>query len=36
MSEQPTPYEPPSVEEIDTEGMPVHAFPGNSVPAGAG
>jgi hypothetical protein len=36
MSEQPIPYEPPSVEEIDTDGMPVFAFPGNSVPPGIG
>jgi hypothetical protein len=36
MSDQHLPYEPPKVEEIDTDGMPVHAIPGNSVPIGAG
>ena len=36
MTDQPNPYEAPSVEEIDTDGMPISAFPGNSVPQGAG
>jgi hypothetical protein len=26
--EAPTPYEPPSVEQIDTDGEPIHTSPG--------
>jgi hypothetical protein len=33
MSEkQPTPYEAPSVEEIDTDGYPISTAAGNSIP----
>jgi hypothetical protein len=31
MSDQSTPYEAPSVEEIDTNGMPVSTAAGNSL-----
>jgi hypothetical protein len=27
-SDAPTPYEPPSVEQIDTDGEPIHTSPG--------
>jgi hypothetical protein len=30
MSDQPTPYEPPSIEEIDNEGDPISTAPGGS------
>jgi hypothetical protein len=29
--EKSTPYEAPSVEQIDTDGMPVSTAPGNSI-----
>jgi hypothetical protein len=37
MNEDPKPYEPPSVEEIDTKGEPVSTVPGDNgtIPVGA-
>ena len=34
MSDQPTPYEPPSIEEIDSPGDPISTAPGQSPPVG--
>jgi len=31
MSDQPTPYEPPSVEEIDTGGYPISTAAGTTL-----
>jgi hypothetical protein len=31
MSDQPTPYEPPTVEQIDTDGEPISTAAGGSV-----
>jgi hypothetical protein len=31
MSDSQTPYEAPSVEEIDSDGVPISTAPGNSV-----
>jgi hypothetical protein len=31
MSDQPTPYEPPSVEEIETDGHPISTAPGQTL-----
>lgn len=31
MSDQQAPYEPPSVEQIDTDGEPIHTSPGQVV-----
>jgi hypothetical protein len=30
MSDQPAPYEPPSVEQVDTDGEPISTAAGNS------
>jgi len=30
MPDQPNPYEPPSVEQIDADGAPISTAPGNS------
>jgi hypothetical protein len=32
MSDQPTPYEPPKVEEIDNGGYPISTAAGNTLP----
>lgn len=32
LSDGKTPYEAPSVEEVDTEGFPISTAPGNSLP----
>lgn len=34
MSEDQTPYEPPSVEEIDTDGRPIATAPGAIIISG--
>jgi hypothetical protein len=31
MSDQQTPYEPPAVEQIDTDGEPISTAAGNSI-----
>lgn len=33
MTDQTPAYEAPSVEEIETDGMPVSTAPGNSIPS---
>jgi hypothetical protein len=34
IGENPTPYEAPSVEEIDSDGAPISTAPGASLPIG--
>jgi hypothetical protein len=34
MSDSQTPYEAPSVEEIENDGAPISTAPGNSLPIG--
>jgi hypothetical protein len=35
MSDTKTPYEAPSVEEIESDGAPISTAPGNSFPIGS-
>jgi hypothetical protein len=35
MSDSKSPYEAPSVEEIETDGAPISTAPGNSLPIGS-